>query len=86
VRGVPVHLVRSKYLVQDLQPVEVIKLMGPGDGDDVEEILAQVIVPVLRKSNYFSFEYKSIRIQADLERHKSLVSASTFARAIPPRV
>jgi hypothetical protein len=30
----------------------------------------------------FHFEDKSIRIQADLERHKSLVSASTFARAI----
>jgi hypothetical protein len=30
----------------------------------------------------FHFEDNSVRIQADLERHKSLVSASTFDRAI----
>jgi hypothetical protein len=39
---------------------------------------------IFHKTNQiaFHFEDKSIRIQADLERHKSLVSASTFARAI----
>jgi hypothetical protein len=47
---VPVHLVGTEYLIQDLPPVEVIKIMGPGDGDDVEEVLAQGSVPVLRKT------------------------------------
>jgi hypothetical protein len=30
VGGVPVHLVGTEYLIQDLPPVEVIKIMGPG--------------------------------------------------------
>jgi hypothetical protein len=50
VGGVPVHLVGMEYLIQDLSPVEVIKIMGTGEGDDVEEVLAQGSVPVLRKT------------------------------------
>jgi hypothetical protein len=50
VGGVPFHLVGTEHLIQDLSPVEVIKIMGPGDGDDVEEVLAQGSVPVLRKT------------------------------------
>jgi hypothetical protein len=50
VGGVPVHLVGTEFLIQDLPPVDVIKIMGPGDGDDVEEVLAQGSVPVLRKT------------------------------------
>jgi hypothetical protein len=34
------------------------------------------------KRNHLQFENQQVTIQADLERHKSLVSASTFSRAI----
>jgi hypothetical protein len=51
VRGVPVHLVGSKYLVQDLKSVEVIKIVEQDGGDCVEEVLAQGNVPVLRKTS-----------------------------------
>jgi hypothetical protein len=47
---VTVHLVGTEYLIQDLPPVEVIKIIGPGGGDDVEEVLAQGSVPVLRNT------------------------------------
>jgi hypothetical protein len=49
VRGVPVHLMGTEYLIKDLKPVEVSKIMGLGDGDDVKEVLAQGSVRVLRK-------------------------------------
>jgi hypothetical protein len=52
VGGVPFHLVGSKYLVQVLPPVEVIKFMEQDGGDCVEEVLAQGSVPVLRKTSH----------------------------------
>jgi hypothetical protein len=39
--GVPVHLVGSEYLTEDLQPFEVIKIMEQEGGDDVEQLIAQ---------------------------------------------
>jgi hypothetical protein len=38
---VPVHLVGSEYLVQDMPPVAGITIVGQEAGDDEEEILAQ---------------------------------------------
>jgi hypothetical protein len=51
VGGVPVHLVGSEYLIKDLPPVGVIRIMEQGGGDDVEEVLAQGSAPVLRKNS-----------------------------------
>jgi hypothetical protein len=50
--GVPVHLVGSEYLTEDLPPFEVIKIMEQEGGDDVEQLIAQGSVPVLRNNSH----------------------------------
>jgi hypothetical protein len=48
----PVHLVGSKYLIQNLPPVAGINIAKQEGGDDVEEIQAQGRSPVLCKTSH----------------------------------
>ena len=52
VGGVPVHLVGSEYLVQDMPPVSGITIAGQEAGDGEEEILDQGRVPEVYQNSH----------------------------------